>query len=110
MSGVIQKKINVGAGATSDIFSDSAFLYTARRAVVSLGVHAAAALCKITIYSGGRLILEESECKVGTVFPDLSDDMYYNWVAEPGERLTLSFRNTTAGALDCYAVAQIQDL
>lgn len=110
MSGVIQKETSVAAGATTDIFADSAFLYPQRRAVVSLGVLASATGAFITVYSGGRLILEESAPKIGTVMPNTDEDFFYNFVAEAGERLTLSFRNPTGGALTCRAVAQIQDL
>lgn len=110
MSGVIQKETSVAAGATADLFSDSAFLYPQRRAVVSIGLLASATGAFITIYSGGRLVLEESEPKVGTAMPNTDEDFFYNFVAEPGERLTVSFRNPTGGALTAYAVAQIQDL
>lgn len=110
MSGVIQRETSVAAGATTDIFADSAFLYPSRRAVVSMGVVQSATGAFITIYSGGRLILEESAPAILTVFPNQQDQFYYNWVAEAGERLTLSFRNPTVGALVCRAVCQIQDL
>ena len=113
MSGVIQKETSVGAGVTTDLFSDSAFLYASRNAVVSMGINASATGTFVTIYAGSRLILEESATSVtpaAGLQPSTSDRFYYNFAVAAGERLTVSVRNPTAGAITIFAIAQIQDI
>ena len=113
MSGVIQKETAVLTLTTVDLFSDSAFLYAARNSVVSLAVEASATGTFVTIYSGGRLILEESATKVVSaagIMPLTDQAFYYNFVAAAGERLTVSVRNPTGGTVTIFAIAQIQDL
>lgn len=102
----IQVETSVAAGATNpNIFSGSAFEYSRGRNLLSLGVNASATGGFITINSGADVILEESPPYVSTVFPVVPDQMFYNDVMEPFDRLRVQFRNPTGGALTCRAIA-----
>lgn len=104
---VIQKETSVGAAATVSIFSGSAFEFARQRMVASIGITAAATGTFFTLTSGADVIVEESAPSVATVFPVIPDQMYYNDLLEPGDRLVLSVRNPTAGAIVHRAIAQL---
>lgn len=102
----IQVEASVAAGATNtNVFSGSAFEYARGRSVLSLGVTASATGGFITIQSGADVILEESPPFVLTTYPVVPDHMFYNDVMEPFDRLRVSFRNPTGGALTVRALA-----
>jgi len=61
----------------------------------------------VTLNSGTDVILEESEPVIATRFPIIPDEMYYNDVLEPNDRLVLSIRNSTAAAIISRSLAQI---
>ena len=102
----IQVSVSVGAGAqVANLFDGSAFEFARQRTLTSLGVTAAADGSFITINSGGDVILEESPPYVSTLFPIVPDQMFYNDVMEVGDRLRVSARNPTAGAIIHRAIA-----
>lgn len=102
----IQVETSVGAGlSNSNLFTGSAFEYSRGRQLVSLGVTAAATGTFITIQSGADIILEESAPTVKTVMPVVPDDMYYNDIMEPMDRLRVAVRNPTGGAVIHRAIA-----
>jgi hypothetical protein len=78
-----------------------------KRGVVSIGCTAAATASFITLFAGADVVLEESAPVVATVFPVIPDQMYYNDVCELGDRLVLSARNPSAGAIVHRGLAQI---
>lgn len=104
---VIQKETSVGAGASVAMFSGSAFEFARTRMVASVGVSAAATGTFFTLTSGADVIVEESAPVVATRFPIIPDEMYYNDVLEPGDRLVLTIRNPTGGAIIHRAIAQM---
>lgn len=102
----IQAEVSVAAGATnSNIFSGSAFEFARTRTLLSLGVTAAATGTFVTINSGADVVLEESPAYVATIFPIVPDQMFYNDVMEIGDRLRVSCRNPTGGAVIHRAIA-----
>lgn len=108
---VIQREVSVAAGATNEnVFSGSAFEYARGNQVVSLGVAQSATGGFATIQSGGDVIAEEFSPAILTRFPIIPDEMYYNDVMGPMDRLVLRYRNPTAGALTVRAIAQIQPI
>lgn len=108
---VIQKKVSVAAGASNEnAFQGSAFEFLNRNSVVSMGVQASVAGCFVTIQSGSDIVLEESEAAVGTAYPRIPDEMFYNDVGQQGDRLVCRLRNPTGGAVDFYVIAQITGL
>lgn len=107
----IQVEVSVGAaGANSNIFSGSAFEYARGRSALSLGVTASVTGTFITINSGADVILEESPPYVATVFPIVPDQMFYNDIMEPMDRLRVAVRNPTGGAVTVRSIALITPL
>lgn len=106
---VIQREVVVAAGASNEnIFSGSAFEFARQNQVVSLGVAQSATGGFATIQSGGDIVAEEFAPAILTRFPIIPDEMYYNDVMGPGDRLVVRYRNPTAGPLTVRAIAQIQ--
>lgn len=107
----IQVEVSVGAtSSNTNIFSGSAFEYSRGRNLLSLGVTAAASGSFITINSGADVVLEESPPYVATVFPVVPDQMFYNDIMEPMDRLRVSVRNPTAAAIVHRAIALLSPL
>ena len=107
----IQVEVSVGAASSnSNIFTGSAFEYSRGLNLLSLGITAAATGTFITINSGADVILEESPPYVSAVFPIVPDQMFYNDVMEPFDRLRVNVRNPTAGAVIHRAIALLSPL
>jgi hypothetical protein len=107
----IQVEISVAANsANSNLFSGSAFEYSRGRNLLSLGVTAAATGTFVTINSGADVVLEESPAFVKTSFPIVPDEMYYNDIMEPFDRLRVSVRNPTGAAVVHRAIALLSPL
>lgn len=108
---VIQREVSIAANTTVDnLFSGSAFEFARGPQLVSLGVTQSATGLQITFTSGADVVLEETAPPIKTGFPAIPDEFYYSDVAAPGDRYVLRVRNTTAGALTCRAILQIQDI
>jgi len=104
----IQVEQSIGIGATvANLAAGSAFEFARQRSIVSLGVTAAATGMFIFINSGSDVVLEESPPYVATLFPIVPDQMFYNDVMEQGDRLRVSVRNPTAGAIIARMLALI---
>lgn len=102
----IQVEVSIGAGGSNqNLFNGSAFEYSRGRNLLSLGVTAAATGSFITIQSGADIVLEESPPYVATLFPVVPDQMFYNDVMEPFDRLRVFTRNPTGGAIIHRAIA-----
>lgn len=107
----IQVQVSVAAATSnSNVFSGSAFEYSRGRNLLSLGVTAEATGSFITINSGADVVLEESPPYVAAVFPVVPDQMFYNDIMEPFDRLRVSVRNPTAAAIVHRAIALLSPL
>jgi hypothetical protein len=105
---VIQRETTVGAGVTTqNIFDGSAYEFARTRQVVSIGISAAATGSFVSIQSGADVVAEEFAPAILTRYPIIPDEMYYNDVMEMGDRLRVTVRNPTAGAIVHRAIAQI---
>lgn len=102
----IQTSTSVGAGLqVANLFAGSAFEFARTRTLLSLGVTAAVDGTFVTINSGSDVVLEESPPYVSTLFPVVPDQMFYNDIMEIGDRLRVSVRNPTGGAVIHRAIA-----
>lgn len=107
----IQVEVSVAAaGQNSNIFNGSAFEYSRGRNLLSLGITAAATGTFCTIQGGADVILEESPPFVLTTFPVVPDHMFYNDVLEPFDRLRVSIRNPSGGAVIHRGIALLSPL
>ncbi len=104
---VMQKETSVAAGETVSLFAGSAFEFARARSVASIGVCAAATGSFVTINSGADVVAEEFPPVVAARFPIIPDEMYYNDVLEAGDRLVVSCRNPTGGAIIHRGIAQL---
>ena len=108
---VIMREVSVGIGATDpNLIAGSTFELMRGNVFLSIGVTAAAAGTFITIYSGSDLILEESPPNVLTRYPIIPDEMYFSDFATVVDRLVISARNPTAGAVIHRVLVQITNL
>ena len=104
---VIQKETSVGAGATVSMFSGSTYEFARSRMVAIIGITAAATGSFVTINSGADVVAEEFAPAIQTRYPIIPDEMYYNDILEAGDRLVVSVRNPTGGAIVHRALAQL---
>jgi len=101
----------VAAGTTDqNLVSGSAFEFARTRQVVSIGIAQSATGAFVTLQAGADVIAEEFSPPILTRYPIVPDEMYFTDVMEPGDRLRVSFRNPTGGALTARAVIQISPL
>jgi len=108
---VMQFEVAVAAGTSeSNLVSGSAFEFARQRQIVSMGIVASATGAFITIQSGSDVILEESPPMVLGTMPIVPDHMYYNDVMEQGDRLKISARNPTGGAITVRGIIQVNPL
>jgi hypothetical protein len=111
---VIMREVSVGAGASDpNLLSGSSFEFVRGNVFISAGVVAAATGTFITIYSGADLVLEESPPFVIAAagsFPVIPDHMYFNDVATLADRIVISARNPTGGAVVHRPLVQITGL
>jgi hypothetical protein len=107
----IVRETSIGAGVTDrNIFAGSAYEFANRNRVVSIGITAAATGTFATLQSGPDIVAEEFAPVVKTTMPVIPDDFFFNDVMGIGDRLVLSVRNPTGGAVIHRAVANLTDL
>lgn len=107
----IFRQVPVAANSVNpNLVAGSAFEYPQAPQQVSLGVRASAPGIFLTVYAGARLIAEEFPATLGTEYPVIPDQMSLNFVITPNERLVISARNSTAGPLTCYLLADMQQI
>lgn len=107
----IQVTVSVpNASSVPNLFTGSAFEYARGRTALSLGVTAAAIDTFITIQSGADVVLEESPPYVATQYPIVPDQMFYNDIMEPMDRLRVSARNPTGANVLHRAIALLTPL
>lgn len=108
---VIQRETSLGAGlSNANLLSGSTFEFMRGNVYISIGVTASATGTFITIVSGADIVVEESPPYVATVFPIIPDQMFYNDVATLADRLVISARNPTGGAVTLRCLVQITNL
>lgn len=108
---VIMREVSVGAGLTDpNLLTGSTFEFMRGNVYLSIGVTAAATGTFITIISGSDIVVEESAPNVLTRYPVIPDEMYFNDVATLADRLVISARNPTGGAVIHRVLVQITAL
>lgn len=110
---VIQGQTSLAAGgSTNNLLAGSAFEFARTQELVSMGVATTATGSFIGITVGSDLVLEDTPPSVIAAatnggYPIIPDQMYYNDVANPGDRIVIRARNPTGGALVHSFVVQI---
>lgn len=105
---MIMIEVSVGAGGfNNNLYNGSAFEYARQRSIASFGVTAAATGSFFQLSAGADIICEDSAPPVLTRYPIIPDEMYFTDVVEVGDRLKLSVRNPTAGAIIHRSAVQL---
>ena len=108
---VIMREVSVAAGASNpNLLTGSTFEFMRGNVYLSIGITAAATGTFITIISGSDIVLEESAPNVLTRYPVIPDEMYFNDVATLADRLVISARNPTGGAVIHRLIVQVTNL
>lgn len=103
----IQVETSVAAGGSANLFNGSAFEYARGARVASTGLTAAATGTFATLQSGSDVVAEEFPPFVLTTFPVIPDHFHFNDNQGAGDRLKLSVRNPTGGAVIHRAIAML---
>lgn len=113
---IIQNQLSIAAaGSSNNLLSGSAFEFARSAQLVSIGVACTAPGGFIGITVGADLVLEDTPPVVIAAatnggYPIIPDQMYYNDVAQPGDRIVIRARNPSGGALIFSWVVQISAL
>ena len=108
---VIQGQVTLAAaGSTNNLLSGSAFEIARAPQLVSIGVTQSVTGGFIGITVGSDLVLEDTPPYISASYPVIPDEMYYNDVANPGDRIVIRARNPSGGAITFNYVVQISAL
>lgn len=110
----ISGTVSVAANAVSaNVLAGSPFEFLAQPSLVALAVtQAGAAASDITgvFQIGGESLLQAGNVSDRAAHPTFHDDMLVEAGGQPGERLFLTFANTTAGALLVHFLLDIKPI
>lgn len=99
----ISGSISVAANATSaNVLAGSTFEFISQPSIVKVALtQAGAAASDITtvFQIGGESLVQGGNVSNRSAFPTFRDDLFVEAGGQPGERLFLTFANTTVGAL-----------
>jgi len=110
----ISVRTSVGANATSpNVLAGSAFEFVAQPSLIKLAVtQRGAAPDDITadFQIGGESLAQAANVSDRASFPTFREDLFVEAGAQAGERLFLTFSNTTAGALNVDTLIDIMPI
>jgi hypothetical protein len=107
---VIQGTLSIpAAGSTNNLLAGSAFEIARQQELISIGVSQSVTGGFIGITVGSDLVLEDTPPFIIAAgsYPVIPDHMYYNDVANPGDRIVIRARNPSGGAIVFAWVVQI---
>lgn len=101
---IIQNVATAAVGVViPNLVSGSAFEYPEYDSGLAAGVNSTVAGNFLTVFSGSRLILEESELPVSAAYPVIPDGIYiYDEGVAAGQRFVMRVRPTAAGSIRYY--------
>jgi len=94
----------------TNALSGSTFEFLKTHAQVTFAINGSAAGLVATVRSGSDTLMEESPINVQNRFGIFPDDFDLQDVAEAGDRLVVTIRNTTAAALTYYVTVKVDEL
>lgn len=105
---LIQKSVSVGASASiSNQLSGEFFEFLPYDALIEVGLNQSATGLVIDFISGTDVVAKDYVPLIRTTAPIYPDEFTLQDIAGAGERLVLSIRNTTAGALTLLYTVRI---
>jgi len=110
----ISGRVAAAANAvTENVLAGSPFEFVAAPSVINMAATQAGAApddVTATFQIGGEAIIQGGNVSDRAAFPTFRDDLFARAGASPGERLFLTFNNTTAGALNVDFLIEITPL
>jgi hypothetical protein len=107
MPSIIRETSVPANSSNPNLFDGSTFELARQRSVLSFGTSQAATGNFHTLNVGSDVVVEEFIPPILTRYPIIPDEFYAQDVAEAGDRIVLSVRNSTGGALVNRAVVII---
>lgn len=105
---VIQNQVTLAAaGSTNNLLTGSAFELARTRELLSIGVTQSVTGGFIGITVGSDLVLEDTPPFISANYPIIPDQMFYNDVANPGDRIVIRARNPSGGSITFNFLVQI---
>jgi len=97
---------------TANVFAGNPFEFIAAPSIINLAVTQAGATGAITanFQLGGEALMNGGNISSRAAFPTFRDDMIAMAGGSPGERLFLTFTNTTGAAVNVDFIAEITPL
>lgn len=80
------------------------------RSIVRIMAAGSAAGLRVSALIGGESVVQDQEISAANRFPIFPDDIVTEAAGLPGDRLTVSVRNTTAGALTSNITVDVQPM
>jgi len=93
--------------ANPSIINGNAYEFARNRAVISIGVAAAATGTFTNIQLGARNVATEFSPPILTRYPVIPDEMYINDVVEVQDRILIPWRNPTGGTIVVRTAIQL---
>ncbi len=104
----ISNSISVAANAVSaNVLAGELFEFMQNQGRVQVFLAGSAAGLNGTMAIGGEIVANEISLNAQNRVPVVPDDISIEFDAVPGERLFLTFRNTTGGALTAFYTVSI---
>jgi hypothetical protein len=109
---VIVKQVSIAAGASATPVQGDQFEFVGRPSLVEFGLCAEATGVVATVLSGSDLLQQEGPVNIRAagVPPTYPDDFVLQDVAGNGDRLSVIFRNTSAGTIIARVTIRITPL
>jgi len=104
----IFQELSLGSGVTNpSIIQGNAYEFARNRAVISIGLSAAAAGTFTQVQLGARTVATEFSPPILTRYPVIPDEMYVNDVVDVNDRILIPWRNPTGGAIVVRTAIQL---
>lgn len=101
-------EVSLAAGESNpSVINGNAYEFARNRAVISIGLAAAAAGTFTNVQLGARNVATEFSPPILTRYPVIPDEMYVNDVVEVQDRILIPWRNPTAGAIVVRTAIQL---
>jgi len=82
-----------------NVLSGKVHEFVSRPSIVRLAAAASAVGMRVSLLVGGRSLVQDQEISAANRFPLLPDDLVTEGGANAGDRIVLTVRNTTVGAI-----------
>ena len=101
-----EQTLGAGASVASTILGN-AYEFSRARAIISIGLSAAATGTFTQVQLGARNVATEFSPPILTRYPVIPDEMYINDVVDVNDRILIPWRNPSGGGIVIRTVIQL---